>query len=188
MEETWVDIEDYEKHYQISSFGRVRSLTRVVKRGGLCGNLTKAGQILTPNITPKGYSRIQLQANGLYKHYFIHVLVARAFVDNPDCKTQVNHKDGDKNNNCANNLEWCTPSENLLHAYSNELKKPTVKYFIECPELGLLAVGCESMERQLRRLGYDKARASAVWRCINKGGKHLDLLFKSTALSNGKSF
>lgn len=58
----------------------------------------------------------------LDKFYPLHRLVAEHFLPNPDGHTQVNHRDGNRYNNCADNLEWCTPRHNMLHAYANGLK------------------------------------------------------------------
>lgn len=69
-----------------------------------------------------GYSVVHL---GSGPQYFIHRLVAEAFIPNPDHKPQVNHKDGCKSNNSAENLEWVTASENIRHAFETGLKQPT---------------------------------------------------------------
>ena len=69
-----------------------------------------------------GYVRVQLSVNGVRKNYPVHRLVARAFIPNPDNKPYVNHKDGNKANNCVSNLEWVTAKENDAHARKNDLK------------------------------------------------------------------
>lgn len=66
---------------------------------------------LKPMITRKNYAKVELKGKG----YFVHRLVALAFIDNPESKEQVNHIDGDKLNNDVSNLEWCTQSENQIH-------------------------------------------------------------------------
>jgi hypothetical protein len=78
-------------------------------------NYRNTGRIkkMTPVKRPDGYLRIMLKGKG----YYVHCLVAEAFIPNPDNKSQVNHKNGDKTDNRAENLEWCTRSENVRHAY-----------------------------------------------------------------------
>lgn len=70
-----------------------------------------------------GYKSVQI----FNKNYYIHRLVAQAFIPNPENKPCVNHIDGNKKNNNVNNLEWCTYSENNRHAYQTGLKKPNIK-------------------------------------------------------------
>ena len=122
--EIWKDIIGYEGIYQISNLGRVKRLA------GKC--LAKAGKyrtvsesILTcfPNKTRYNYLYVNLNNNGI-KQFRVHRLVAIHFIPNPNNLPQVNHIDGDKNNNSINNLEWCTRSENSQHAYDTGLKKP----------------------------------------------------------------
>ena len=110
--ETWKDIEDFEGKYQVSNFGRVRN---------------SRNQIMKQAKHYKGYLIIQLYKHGKPKTKAIHRLVANAFINNPKNKPQINHKDGNKQNNNVSNLEWCTQSENNLHAYKTGLKKITDK-------------------------------------------------------------
>lgn len=98
MEETWKDIKGYEGLYQVSSYGRIRSI-----RNNIIRKTTYAG---------KGYKRINLIVGGKAKYYYIHRLVAEAFIPNKENKPFVNHKDTNILNNNFNNLEWCTCKEN----------------------------------------------------------------------------
>lgn len=76
-----------------------------------------------------GYLRVGLYAgNNKHKLYYVHRLLAMAFIDNPDNKQFINHIDGNTKNNELNNLEWCTKSENGLHAFKLGLNKPNPCY------------------------------------------------------------
>lgn len=77
----------------------------------------KWGRKVKPQPNGKGYLRISIGG----KLMFVHRLVAEKYVPNPDNKPQVNHKDGNKQNNCADNLEWVTNQENRNHAMKNGL-------------------------------------------------------------------
>lgn len=94
---------------------------------GSCGNIRNKnnGRIKVPfDRNRTGYVRaILFNGNGKSKRYFVHRLVAHAFIPNPENKPMVNHIDGDKTNNCVENLEWVTASENMRHAYYTLKKK-----------------------------------------------------------------
>lgn len=132
--ENWKDIKGYEGHYQVSNKGRVKSLPRIwkgkTKKGDIKINHTK-GKILKP-YTEKGKRSnikdslyVTLCKNNIKKRYYIHRLVAQEFIfnDNPLLKIEVNHKDGNRYNNNADNLEWVTKQQNIKHAFKNNLIK-----------------------------------------------------------------
>ena len=106
--EDWADIEGYEGRYQISTFGRVKSLPRKHKR---------TPKILRPKLDKKNYLMIEILSKRQRKPFKIHRLVAQAFIPNPNNKPQVNHIDGCKINAYVGNLEWATNAENQRHAY-----------------------------------------------------------------------
>lgn len=105
----WKPIKDYEDLYLINTNGQVLSI--------------KSNRILKEITVANGYLCVNLSRNNNHKPFRIHRLVAQAFIDNPLKKLQINHKDGNKLNNTMSNLEWCTASENQIHAYKNGLHK-----------------------------------------------------------------
>ena len=106
MKETWKDIEGYEGLYQVSNLGRVKSLFRYKKQ-------------LKLEITKNGYVRIMLCKNKKRKRHLVHRLVAEAFIPNPNNLPCVNHKDENKQNNCVDNLEFCTSKYNCNYGNRN---------------------------------------------------------------------
>ena len=112
MNEIWKDIEGYEGLYQISNLGRVKSL-----------NYNKRGfeRILKNKTGSRGYFNVNLSKDGKSKNINVHRIVATHFIPNPDNLPQVNHKDENKQNNCVENLEWCTAEYN--NTYGSRLEK-----------------------------------------------------------------
>lgn len=123
--EMFVDILGYEGYYQISNYGNVRSLDRVIKEK-TGKTQTIKGRVLKQRTNPGGYYYVELSKNGTKATFAIHQLVAQAFLDNPKNKPTVNHINGNKLNNSLPNLEWATYSENLEHAYKTGLRRAVI--------------------------------------------------------------
>lgn len=102
--ETWKPVVGYEGLYEVSDTGLVRSLN---------WERTKQVRVLRPGNVGRGYLFVQLSKDGHVKNFLVHRLVAQAFIPNPQCLPQVNHKDEDKENNSVANLEWCTARYNI---------------------------------------------------------------------------
>jgi len=113
MKEIWKDITGYKDIYQVSNLGRVKSLSRFQ---------SKTEIILKGEIDKRGYKRVRLSKDNTTKKFQIHRLVSLAFIDNINNKPQINHIDGNPSNNNVNNLEWCTQSENQIHAFKTGLQ------------------------------------------------------------------
>lgn len=105
MAEIWKYIEGTEQKYMISNYGNVKSLCNHKER------------LLTITTQKSGYNYVMLQINGKAKNYRLHRLVAMAFVPNPNGYKEINHIDGDKANNRADNLEWVTRKYNCNYSY-----------------------------------------------------------------------
>lgn len=120
--EIWKDIIGYEGLYQISNLGRVQSLDRFIKRKRFSITL-REGKELKQTITAAGYLSITLSNNKIKTTFLVHRLVAIAFIPNPENKPDINHKKGIKTDNRVSEIEWCTKSENLTHAYKIGLRE-----------------------------------------------------------------
>lgn len=108
-EEIWKDVVGFEGKYQVSNLGNVRSLQN--KRGSL--------YILKKGKTPNGYLTVSLSKNNKIHHRIINKLVAEAFIPNPNNFSQTNHKNEIKEDNRAENLEWCTAKYNTNYGNRN---------------------------------------------------------------------
>ena len=150
MKEKWKDIESFES-YKISNLGKVKN--------------KNTNNILKPIQNPRGYLSAFLYKGGKVHNLKIHRLVAKAFLPNPNNLPQVNHKDGNKSNNSITNLEWCSASDNIKHAFKN----------------GLMSSNCkEKEEHKLHKLTQEEVDY------IRKHYKSRDKEFSSYAL--GRKF
>ncbi len=190
MCEIWKDIPGYEGLYQVSDLGRVKSLERW-QYNPLCKNNE---QYISEKIKKQSerkqkgkiqsYLTVNLYKNNVGKSFYVHRLVAQAFIPNPENKETVNHINGDKHDNRAVNLEWNTYTENNNHAYITGLNDekhrrnckgsfPVLQYDLN---MNLIAT-YPSMREAERKTGVDCASISLA---IKKGWKYGGYIWKAT--------
>lgn len=125
--EVWKPIKGYEGRYEVSNLGNVRSLPVVRYQPSSHKDVMMykrhPGKKLTPTENGHGYLLVGLYDGGKGKNHYIHRLVAEAFVNNPDNLPNVNHKDFNRSNNSADNLEWVTQKENTMYS-SERMSRP----------------------------------------------------------------
>lgn len=114
--EIWVSITGHRGLYEVSNFGNVNSLEKIVTYKN--GKVYKYEEKILKLNNSNGYKTVSLVKNKVKTTHMVHRLVAVAFISNPDNRPYVNHIDGNRSNNHYKNLEWSTNSENQLHSYS----------------------------------------------------------------------
>lgn len=154
MEEVWKDVQGYEGLYKISSKGRVYGLARKM--------------MLHPEKSG-GYLRITFTVDKQKKKFLVHRLVADAFIDNPNHYSQVNHIDENKENNCVENLEWCTPSYNINYGARNDKVSEKAKPVYQMSMDGKIIALHRSVMEASKNLGMD---FSTIYRCCRGGLDH----------------
>lgn len=138
--------------YAITADGKVISYKRA------------AAKLMRPTIHHKGYYKIRIDG----KQYFLHRLVAKTFIPNPDNKPQVNHINGIKTDNRVENLEWVTASENTLHGWNNKLMDSTkYNYSNNASRMKILGKASRRQERPHRKLS--KQQVVDIFNSYKKG-------------------
>ena len=165
-DEIWKPIEGYEGIYNISNYGRIKRLQRTIYNSGTKGGIyTIREKMLAPRVNTKryGYCEISLRKDGKAKRFKVHRPVATAFIPNPNKLPEVNHKDGNKQNNNVSNLEWVTSKQNKKHAWSNNLiNSDHKKRPIKCNESG------ECFESVVRASQILKCDRRSIFRVLKK--------------------
>lgn len=163
MIEEWRDVVGYEGIYQVSNLGNVRSV--------LADEHYRA-KMLKPHEQTNGYLFVNLWKDKTPKHKTLHRLVAEAFIPNPDKLPCVNHKDEDKHNNCADNLEFCDHKYNINHgsciARAINSKNARKRHSAEKPVLQCDLHGCVVNEwRSLMDLSRHGIRMARIQECFS---------------------
>lgn len=134
ISEEWRVIPDTGGVYEVSNLGQVRSVDHIDSMGRV-----QKGRVLRCGDNGKGYLHVRLSRR---RQDYVHRLVAAAFVENPDGLTEINHIDGDKSNNAAENLEWTSHRANLKHSYDTGLH-PVTQKMLDALKLGTYAAAAK---------------------------------------------
>lgn len=145
--ERWIQIRGYENEYEVSNLGNIRSKDTVHRHGRTASTQIHKGVIIKQRKDSRClYNIVNLHKDGTTKTFLVHRLVAEAWVKNPNNYDCINHKDENKNNNRADNLEWCT------HRYNSE-------YSFAIPVIAIDETGAEirfvSINDAARSLGVN---------------------------------
>lgn len=147
MIEVWKPVVGYERHYEVSDMGRVRRSRG--GRGASCGRILR----LKPPTATCDYIRVQLCRNDVKRTYGVHVLVAEAFHGRRPRGKLPNHKDLNKTNNVASNLEWLTRKQNARHALDAGLKGGRPLPGVQNPRAKLTVIQVREIIAQRGRIG-----------------------------------
>jgi len=165
--EIWKDIVGYEEIYQVSNLGNVRSLNRTIV-DSWCTRVFK-GKVLTQSIHngKQPYYYVTLSKQHKSKKCFVHRLVAEAFVPNLEDKPQVNHIDGNPQNNNSINLEWVTNAENTQHAYDTKLNKKNQLQIKFKGEVKSLRKWCKELNLDYKTVWWRVRNGWSIDRALN---------------------
>lgn len=183
--EVWKDVPNYEGAYKVSSLGRVKSLPREVKTHQ--GTRKLKERYMANNDNGNGYKYVDLSNEGVITRNYIHRLVAYVFIPNPEEKPEVNHKNGDKADNRAENLEWSTRRDNEEHAYDTGLKTGSISE-IDVIELEMIKDLLRTEKYSFPEIRNAFSVSEAMIEKIRKGTVESKLSFedvKRNKLSNG---
>lgn len=174
MQEIWKDVVGFNGDYKVSNTGKILTVAYGPKTCSV--RHCKKSEIMKTSISRTGYERVHLFKQGKDLTRYVHRLVAEAFISNPDNLPQVNHKDGNKLNNCVDNLEWVTASQNQCHAIDLGLrasspnlgkfgdKNPLSKSFSQYDLNGNFIKQWKGISETAKTLGFSFSELS---RCLN---------------------
>lgn len=162
MNEIWKDVIGYENNYQVSNLGRIKSKT--------------TRRIISTCDNKSGYLYVDLYKNNIRKRIYVHKLVAEHFIDNPENKECVNHKDKNRKNNIVDNLEWCTYKENNDYSSTNKALQRTLGHKV-------VKLGCDDKPIELYAsircaARYNNTSDSNILKAIKNNSKHRGYKYK----------
>lgn len=171
MIEEWRPITGYEESHEVSNFGNVRSIDRVIETNSRWGTRRKEkrkGRQLSSFMNKDGYPCVHIKRDRRQKEFKIHRIVALAFLGEPGEGMEVNHIDGDKTNNHVSNLEWVTHKENMVHnfkvlGYDYTGRMGRAGRLIKCIDTG------EIFPSETEVARAHGGTQGGVWYALNKG-------------------
>ena len=183
----WLPIKDYENLYEVSNTGLIRSVDRVLKVKGQKDRLFKGKELYLHSNVQLEYKQVNLWKDNKGHTLYVHRLVAQTFIPNPENKPEVNHINGNRQDNRVENLGWVTSSENSYHAneyglrvYSNRLTEEAFLDYLHC------VIDGESYLSLSERVPYKVPFLSVKLRKIAQKYGLEDLLNESLALQRAQ--
>ena len=156
--EEWKSVKEWEDYYEVSTWGRVRSRQYSKRHKG-------TGHLLKIHYDRNGYGQVTFTTKGIRKTYYVHRLVANAFIPNPNNYTDVNHKDENSSNNHVDNLEWISHKENMQYGTQAKRGAETKKkrYYdtnqvfikVKCMDTGIIYNSIRQAEKETGMTGHD---------------------------------
>jgi hypothetical protein len=177
----WKEIPGFDGLYFANENGQIKSADRQRKivSNGKQSFYTRKGKILKPCLNSNGYYCVSISDKSQKERvYVVHRLVAKTFLENPENKQQINHKDGNKLNNSVENLEWATAKENIDHAFFaglNKGSKPWLGKTGSSHNRSIPVIRCDKSGNEIER--YDS---------ITEAAKHFGSIPHITSCIKGK--
>lgn len=183
----WLPIKYFEGLYEVSDTGLVRSVDRVLKVKNQSDRLVKGKEIYLHSNIQVEYKQVSLWKNNKGNNLYVHRLVAEAFIPNPENKREINHINGNRQDNRVENLEWVTSTENSQHAikhtltvYTDRLSEEKLLDCLQC------VIDGESYQSLSERVPYKVPFLSVKLRKIAQEYGLEDLLDESLALQRAQ--